>query len=215
MEALKNNNYVTSWIPEYRSLGYSASDLAGWCKTTSYYDEVDQAVIIMGNAGYSLDEITAALKHTYELDAIGALTILKFGTFTDTYKWWTEAQAIAAVDLMYSTSILDTVINEMKENEATAAQIAFTLKEAFAVTEPGVVAEYLKGLGYNKAVVLQALAQNYRSLKNPELVQMLSKVIQDKFSEEPINNMKLILNLYESDGKYGSYGFYYGICPME
>ncbi|HHW30809.1 MAG TPA: fibronectin type III domain-containing protein [Clostridiaceae bacterium] len=198
MEALKTNNYVTSWIPEYRSLGYAASELVGWYKTTFYYAEVDQAVIVMGNAGYSLDEITAALKQVYALDAGGALTILKYSTFTDTYKWWTEAQAIVAVDLAYNTSTLDTVINQMKTNGATAVQIANTLKEAFAVTEPGNVAGYLIGLGYDKNVVLQALAQSFRTLKNPEFVQMLSNVLRDKFSQEPMDNMALILSLYES-----------------
>ncbi|HHV98444.1 MAG TPA: hypothetical protein GXX36_02525 [Clostridiaceae bacterium] len=200
MEALKNNNYITSWRTEYRALGYTASDLAGWCKTNSYYNEAVQAVIIMGEAGYSLDEITAALKQVYELDANGALTILQYDTFTDNepYKWWTVAQAIASVDLAYNTSTLDTVIAQMKENGATAEHIANTLKEAFAVKEPGNVAKYLKGLGYGKDVVLHALAKSFRTLKNPELIQMLAQVLGDNFSEDPINNMELILSIYES-----------------
>ena len=198
MDALKTHSYISSWMPEYKARGYTASDLAAWCRTIDYYENVDQAVIVLGNAGYNLDEITAALKQVYELDANGALTILKFDTFINTYKWWTAEQATAAVNLAYNVNTLEMVIEEMKTNDATATQIANTLKETFAVSEPGNVAEYLIQLGYGKSDVLTALAESFRTLKNAELIQMLSQVLRDKFSEEPMDNMELILSLYEN-----------------
>ena len=198
LEALKNNNYISAWQSEYRQQGYAASDLAAWYDSTTDVPKPDQAVIIMGQVGYSLDEITLALKQVYDLDANAALTILQYDNFINTYRWWTEAQAMEAVDFVYNVNPVEDTITGMKESGATAVQIAKTLKENFAVTSPDIVADYLIELGYGKNDVLTALAQSFRSLKNAELIQMLSQIIREKFSEEPMDNMRLILNLYES-----------------
>lgn len=199
MERLALIGLAANWLPTYKQQGYTASDVAAWCKSTppssgtgsvpGGYGDIPSTITVLAQVTkYNLNEIALALRNAYKLSQSENLTSLTGNKRAG----WTNAAILAANQAAYEGDPIQALLTSLKQNGVPAIQTMNTLKSVFAITEPMQLAEYLDWAGYEENDVLGAISRMLDDGNMTGVFSVLSEVIRSIYPDTP-NMMGVIL----------------------
>lgn len=183
------------WLPEYKNHGFSSLDAGRWYQRTLYGNDYGLAALNLKTAaGYSLAEIALMLKEIYNLSSEDTYNTLAY------YKDIGSPEEITeVVNNLYQVNSIETEIQKLKDAEKTATEIVQHIKNKFGKSDPLEITGYFIPLGYTMEDVLTALAKNFNTLSDMPFMRMLLQVLSEKYSQQPMDQIELILNLFEGN----------------
>lgn len=183
------------WFAEYVKCGYTSIDIGNWAMSLDYED-IDAARYIKETEGLGLLDAAIMLKEVYELTSMQTQDILMY--HKDYLYTWTQGEIEEAILIVYGVHIIEQVIEQMKAEGKTPFQIASFLKNEFGKTYEQ-AADYLRQAGYTMEEVLLALGSSFNYLQQLPYMQMLIRIIEDHYLEQPEDHILYLLQLYEEN----------------
>ena len=187
------------WLPEYKNHGFSSLDAGRWYQRTLYGNDYGLAALNLKTAaGYSLVEIALMLKEIYNLSSEDTYNTLDYCKDTVSPEWTSE-EITEVVDNLYQVNSIETEIQKLMDAEKTATEIVHHIKNKFGKSDPLEITGYLIPFGYTMEDLLTALAKNFNTLSDMPFMRMLLQVLSEKYSQQPMAQIGLILDLFEGN----------------